>query len=121
MDLEPSTFGDEKDFDDNKTMVPSTNDEDRSFATGQTSCFTRKPTNDKHVAFADTDDFSDFKSHRTLKPPEPPQPEDYMTVQKITMNFQIKHRPEHEHQKKRITKLNQSHRTQRPHPENTKA
>ena len=58
-------------------MAPIANDEDKSFATGQTSCFTRKPTNNKHVAFVDMDDLSDFKSHRTLKPPEIPQPKDY--------------------------------------------
>ena len=77
MDLEPPTFGDENELDDNKTMAPIANDEDKSFATGQTSCFTRKPTNDKHVVFVDMDDMSDFKSQRTLKPPEIPQPKDY--------------------------------------------
>ena len=58
-------------------MAPIANDDDQSFATAQTSCFTRKPTSNKHVAFAEIDDFSEFESHRTLKPPEPSHAEDY--------------------------------------------
>ena len=76
MDLDPPTFGDEEELDDNKTMVPTTNDGDKSFATAQSSCFTRKPVSTKHVAFAGLDDFSDFKSHRTLKPPKLPHEEE---------------------------------------------
>ena len=72
----PPTFGDEEELDDNKTMVPTTNDGDKSFATAQSSCFTRKPVSTKHVAFAGLDDFSDFKSHRTLKPPKLPHEEE---------------------------------------------
>ena len=66
MDLEPPTFGDKEELDDNKTMAPAAKDD-------KTSCFTRRPTSNKHVAFAEIDDFSDYKSLRTLKPPEQPR------------------------------------------------
>ena len=73
MDLEPPTFGDKEELDDNKTMAPAAQDDDKLFGTAQTSCFTRRPTSNKHVAFAEIDDFSDYKSLRTLKPPEQPR------------------------------------------------
>ena len=72
MDLEPPTFGDEEELDDTRTMAPAAKDDDKSFGTAQTSCFTRRPTSNKHVAFVETDDFSDYKSLRILKPPEQP-------------------------------------------------
>ena len=76
MNLDPPTFRDEEELDDNKTMATTTNDEDKSFATAQSSCFTRRLSSTKHVAFADIDDFTAYKSHRTLKPPEPPNEEE---------------------------------------------